>query len=407
MEAIQLARFNATWSWCQGERAFYRHWKTANSLPEQIADLSELDSFPQLTKTDIRENEDLIFAESSRGSTYTTGGSTAEPTLFPRDPAERAEQYADNYVGRAWWGIGPTDRRVLVWGHSHLYGTGLRSVVSRADRGVRDRLTNTLRLDGYRISEADARDHLDAILRFKPTNVVGYSSALHRIALAASVRDRAELASLRLRGVVATAETLTANEAETISSVFGCPVIIEYGAAEAGVLAVSRETTWNIEVLWNSHILRQPDERGAVISTLKARRFPLINFSLGDEVLPAAVSESGSIFALTRINGRINESVSLRQITGGTRAVSALQITHILKGHDATRAVQFSQARDNAAVVHIELRSDGNLRDVTDHLLRTISAEYPDLDTSAITVRQEQNQQYTLAGKHRVMRLEG
>lgn len=404
VEQRQLSAFNEQWAHVTHTNAFYRYWKQQHRLPDRLGSLKDLSLFPHLTKSIIQEHLDLVFAEGSLRKVYTTGGTTATPTVFPRGGFESSGRWADNYVGRLWWGIQPTDRRVLVWGHSHLYGTGPTRIARLVDRRARDAFMKTTRLDGYRIDITSSREYLHKILRIRPTHIVGYSTALVRLTQAADEVTSAALQHLNLKGLVATSETVDDHDLNRLSSVFGCPVIIEYGASELGVIAVSRGTSHNVRTLWRSHLLSNDAAHGVVVSTLRKQLFPLIQYRLGDQVVVSEETSNGSILAVHRISGRTLDILRIGSSNGAPAEISAFQLTHMIKGHPDVRNVQFSQLDADRIGVHVQLGRDGALVDVADFLRRQVIRDYPMLRTDLVEVIDEPEQLHSRSGKHLVVR---
>ncbi|MDX2377639.1 hypothetical protein M4I32_12590 [Microbacterium sp. LRZ72] len=399
----QLRRFNAEWQRCTVELAFYREWKHEHGLPDRIGDLGELEHFPVLRKADLRERSDLVFHEARLGNYYETGGSTAEPTRFPRGGRDSAILFADNYVGRSWWGLLPYERSVLVWGHSHLYGSGMRRGVRGLQRAMRDRVGRTLRLDGYQHSSTALAAQLDRLIAYRPRYVVGYSSGMSRLARAADETQLASLRGLRLKAVVVTSDTLDRVDEEAVRRAFHCPVVIEYGAAEAGVIAISRYETREIRVLWNSHLVTLSPSNELRVTTLWPRQFPLINYALEDVVIAKSVTAAGSVLALNEIRGRAADQLRIRG-RNANLTIGALQLVHMVKGYKPVESVQFSQETNSSIRVHVKLSESRWLRHVEELLKSQLRNEYPDIDLRSIEVVDAPLQLSTRAGKHLVVR---
>lgn len=398
---LQLEKFNNLWTKALVKCSFYSYWAEENKLPKKIKSLKELRDFPVLTKSILREHSDLVFSGSNENEFYQTGGTTSEPTKFPAAHFEKEQRFADNYVGRLWWDIHPYERSVLVWGHSHLYGKGISRQVNRIRRATQDKIGGVLRLDGYQQSPEAAKAQLQKIIKFKPSYLVGYTSALVRIARIAEPTEI--LHAMQLKGIVCTADTLDSKDESLLSRVFGCPIIIEYGAAETGVIAVSRGETRNISVLWDSNLILNSKEAGSLLTTLTDRRFPLINYSLGDSIHPREISAEGSVLSLYSIEGRTDEIVRLRGKAGPIQ-IGVLQLTHILKGHDSVEAVQYSQEAADRVQIYLKLIDQAFLEEVRSHLLMHLREEYPLVDISSISLIYEPKMIQSRSGKHLVLR---
>ena len=134
------------------EIPFYKMWKEKYNLPEKILSIEELNNFPVLTKKEIQQNSELIFSHLKDYQTTSTGGSTGEPTKFPYIKSEMEYNYATNYLARSWWGFEPLDKVLLFWGHSHLFGNGVKGKINQYKRVMLDLLINTKRLNAYDMS---------------------------------------------------------------------------------------------------------------------------------------------------------------------------------------------------------------------------------------------------------------
>ena len=133
IERLQVAQFNAVWSYCLSDVPFYQLWAREHDLPYRIDRPSDLAAFPPLTKQVIVERSDEISGGAAVKSWVTTGGSTGEPARYPVGPHEADVTWANMYLGRGWWDIPPFDDHVMLWGHAHLLGTGLKAA-DRTDK---------------------------------------------------------------------------------------------------------------------------------------------------------------------------------------------------------------------------------------------------------------------------------
>jgi phenylacetate-coenzyme A ligase PaaK-like adenylate-forming protein len=76
------------------------------------------------------ETKKLIFNHLKEYNTISTGGSSGEPTAFPTNKDESNFLYSNIYIGRSWWNIKPLDPTLLYWGHSHLFGSGIKGKIN-------------------------------------------------------------------------------------------------------------------------------------------------------------------------------------------------------------------------------------------------------------------------------------
>ncbi|MEH0936273.1 hypothetical protein [Micromonospora psammae] len=398
IEQQQVRRFNEVWAYCLAEVPFYRSWRREHGLPERIDRPGALREFPPLTKEVLIARAGEIFQDGRITDAYTTGGSTGQPTRYPRGPGEGDERWVNAYLGRHWSGIRPTDPNVLLWGHSHLFGSGLRGRLAQAKRRLADRLINVTRLNAYDLSEPSLHAHYLALRERNPVSLAGYTSAVFKLARYIE-RNRLTLGEKSaLRAVVMCAETASDADIELIEQVFKAPAVIEYGSAETGVLAMSRRGTRDIRMLWDSYICLVSDDGDLGVTTLDRRLFPLVNYAIGDRVEPSDVRD-GNALAFRAVLGRQQDIVRVGS-SQGILDLSAILPVHILKSYPGIIGVQFRQERPDALRIHVEADRPLDLPDVTAFFVRELSKDHPALDPRTVTFTQVAEASRTRAGKH-------
>ena len=397
-ERFQLQRFNAMWSASRRNVPFYRAWAEEHDLPPRIETLEELRSFPVLTKQIIQERSHEIFMDQHGEkipTAYSTGGTTGTPTRFPRGPGESINSYANAYVGRSWWGVRPFDSYVHVWGHSHLFGN---TRTAKLKRRAQDLVANAERVNAYDMSSEAVASHAQAILNRNPTSVVGYTSAVFKIAR--HIEDHAMDTSglTNLRSIIVTAETVTPADVTLIERVFGAPVVIEYGAAETGVLAYSRHHSWPLHVFWRSFIISIENDSSLQITTLDERIFPLVNYAIGDTAEGEDV-EQGNTLSLKRVTGRTKDSVTLSSTDGALLTFSAILPVHILKTIPGVSSVQYRQERPDLLRIYLTASSRLDITSVAKTFAEHLKKECPNFDPQSAVFEQVPHAILTRAGK--------
>ena len=305
----QIDKFNTIWSKSISEIPFYKMWKDKHNLPSSITNLDELRQFPVLTKRDIQENQELIFNNLSKYTIVSTGGSTGEPTKFPASKEESDFSYANHYLGRGWWGIKPLDKILLFWGHSHLFGGGIKGQINQYKRVVSDWLINTKRLNAYDMSVDTLGRYYQELKKSNPSMILGYTSAIYKISKYIDENNLDTGNKSNLRGVVVTSETVTDYDIELIEKVFKVPCVLEYGMAETGVIAYSKEKSKNIKLFWDTFIGIKDDNNILNITTINDRIFPLINYRTDDMV---ETEDECSILTISKILGRKNDFIKIK-----------------------------------------------------------------------------------------------
>ncbi|WP_341720194.1 hypothetical protein QQG74_10995 [Micromonospora sp. FIMYZ51] len=398
IERHQVQRFNETWAYCLAKLPFYRSWRQEHGLPERIERPHQLADFPPLTKEVLIARTDEIFEGGRITRYYTTGGSTGQPTRYPRGPGETTDRWVDAYLGRHWAGIRPTDPSVLLWGHSHLFGSGWRGQVAQVRRNLADRLMNITRQNAYDLTESALTGHYEAVRRTDPVSLAGYASAVAKLARFVERNDLDLGDQRRLRAVVMCAETAYDADIEAIERVFRAPAVIEYGSAETGVLAMSYQRAHVIRVFWDSFLCLVSDERELLVTTLARRLFPLVNYAIGDRVEPSDAVR-GNALSFRAVLGRRQDVVRVAAASG-VLDLSAILPVHILKSYPGIIGVQFQQLRRDELRILVEADRDLDLDEVTSYFVRELRKDHPDLDHRSVTFQQVAEAVKTRAGKH-------
>jgi phenylacetate-CoA ligase len=346
--AWQLARVNALWSQATRRIPHYIALKEAAGLPEEFGSLDEfVRVVPPLEKADLQvAGAPCSFQMKPPDRYRATGGSTGAPVQIPAWNVEFRETRADPWLGRSWYGVQPRDRLFLYWGHSHLLGSGWRGQINGLLRFAKDTVLGYVRYSAYDLSDAAVRKAADALLIARPVYMIGYSYALDRLARLNEDRTDA-LQALHLKTVIATGESPPfADSIETIERVFGCPVALEYGAVETGVLAHSAPGA-HMRALWRSHLLETGASEGGgelFVTTLTARCTPLFRYRIGDVVDMTGAKRQGgiSLMEFRGITGRSN--LPLRLPSG--RTLHSEVVSHLVRDIPGVAGYQFVCGQD-------------------------------------------------------------
>jgi phenylacetate-coenzyme A ligase PaaK-like adenylate-forming protein len=269
-------------------------------------------------------------------------------------PAWKREYRAlrpDLWIARGWYGIEPRDRLFLFWGHGHLLGSGWRGWINGKVRRVRDALQNYVRHSCYDLGDEALDLAGRRLIESQPRYVIGYGYSLDRLARAnASRRDA--FRRLRLKAVIGAAEAFPfADTGDVLKEVFGCPVGMEYGAVETGLVAHTTPQG-GYRVLWRNFLLEcqgADDVQEAFITSLYERCTPLFRYQIGDSVVAGAWREmagDGSLVRFDRVLGRSNQPVRLPS----QRTLHSETVSHIVRDQSAVRGYQFVCRADHVAL---------------------------------------------------------
>ncbi len=292
--------------------------------------LADLAGLPTMDKRDARENaEQLVWRDVPGGVfRYTTGGSSGEPLIFHFGRARQAADAAGRLRARRWWGVEPGEREVYLW--------GAPVELSKTDRvkTLRDRLVNQLLLNAFEMSAARMDAYMAAIRSWNPRAVYGYASSLALLAAHADARGRT-LRTPALRVVSTTGEPLFPHQRELIERVFGVPVSVEYGARDAGLMALESPEGVLLQSS-ETHIVEVLDEAGrpaeegeAVITSLVSEAQPFIRYRTGDVVRRTGRADPGGrgLEVIDAVIGRQTDFI----VAADGRIMHALAVIYVLR----------------------------------------------------------------------------
>lgn len=292
--------------------------------------LSDLSRLPTMNKRDAREHVEQLVWRAVPGGVfkYTTGGSSGEPLIFYFGRTRQAADAAGRLRARRWWGVEPGDREVYVW--------GAPVELSKTDRikTLRDRLVNQLLLNAFEMSPARMDDYLVAIQRWNPKAIYGYASSLALLAAHAEAASK-RLAMPALRVVSATGEPLFPHQRELIERVFGVRVSVEYGARDAGLMAL-QSPDGSLLQMSETHLIEVLDESGrpaeegeAVITSLVSEAQPFIRYRTGDIVRRSGKNDPGGrgLQVLDAVVGRQTDFI----VAADGRIMHALAVIYVLR----------------------------------------------------------------------------
>lgn len=394
----QLNKFNRMWKKAHTQIPFYTMWKHTHNLPDSIKSIKELNNFPTLTKEDIQINQDLIFNHLKDYKTISTGGSTGEPTNFPISICEQEEIYASTYLARSWWGINPFDDMLIFWGHSHLFGSGMKGKINQLKRVASDWLINIKRLNAYDMSVDTLEIYYKEVRKANPKSILGYTSSIYRLAKYIDENQLDIGNKSNLQGVIVTSETVTEADIDLIEKVFKVPCISEYGMAETGVISYSKNITNNIVILWDLFIATQSENNALNITTLYDKKFPLINYNTDDRV-DILEQYQNSILKLNSIDGRVQDILSVQTVSDKALSLSGILMVHILKSYPNIYEISFRQLLDNKIEINIVSDRILDLDAVKRYFIGTIKKDHPNLNEEFLVIQQSKYIKKTIAGK--------
>jgi len=402
IRAWQLDQFNEQWEAVRRDVPYFSRLASERPLPEQFDSWAQFRAeLPVIDRETVQQHRRaLTSTRHSPDFERVTGGSTAEPVHLPAWSSERQYEQRDFWYARGWYDVTPADRLFLLWGHSHIFGEGLRGWWNKVKRRAKDHVLGYHRADAYDLSDDALRQAGRELVQTQPDYVLGYSSALDK--LAQVNEDRAEdFRRLDLKAVIATAESFPRpDSAELIGNVFGAPVAMEYGAVETGPMAY-QAPDGDFRVFWRHYKIEgeQTDLLDGAyeiyVTSLYPRCFPLVRYRIGDMV-PVDPNAEDFDQTLPSIIGRCNDYITLPN--GGR--VHSVALIHAVQEVDGIQALQIHQKDEREIAVYYESETGRPLGDQNLNAMREgLSRLDPALEDVEIQVVSSLEQ--TPAGKRK------
>lgn len=385
ISSFQIEAFNKTWQQAC-TIPFYSWFAKENALPSRVSSLDQLSEWPLLTKKILRDNQDLVDATEGITGHYFTSGSTGARFGFPHGPSEFAARYSDLWSYRIGHGLRPFDPFILV--SNTISGASVsrrRQLRTRTDRVVRDVLGNSWKTNGFIGKPEEADGAIKAIKTLRPKYLAGYTSAITMVA------RRAKQLGLHfpyLTHVIPTSESISDHDLKIIREGLSVTVVIEYGSVETGALAgtITQADGWPLKTTWWSNLMRTEDRSSAAVTTLTNRAFPLINYDMGDSVIPRTLAPGSSIIEIDSVLGRVTDYVDLARGDGTTDRVSAMELSCLIRDNPFVRSTQISIADDGEIDLLVVISHPDRLM-VASALQQAIVRNRPEADVNRIRLR--------------------
>ena len=400
LERERLAALQRMLRFSSDHVPFYRDFMAKEGIaPEDICDISDLDVFPIVTKTMIRDNYgaflpdvDVDYVEGS------TGGTTGTPLKYRMSKD-------DYFLGRAllWRGWGYAgyelgDRMVYLGGGSIVSSTS--KPLRRKAEGF---FLNIYGLSSYEMSESNMAQYVEQIRQLRPRFIRGYASSLFELARYMNNNRMSNV--YKPKAVFSTADMLTPERREVIERAFGTEIYDQYGLNDGGVSAFECEMHQGFHIDMERSILQvvdedgkgvEPGEMGRIIaSTLHNSAMPLIRYETGDMgTLSREVCPCGNPYPLlSKLNGRIDDFI----ITPDNKRVHAGFVRVIIKNIDWVREFQTIQTKKDWLVINIV--PEGNINFETD--IRKIKAQLTEkLTNMQVEIRLCDQLEKSVSNKH-------
>jgi phenylacetate-CoA ligase len=279
MIEYQLYHLKRLLRYAKNKSPFY-----SNSLKEyNLSDLnrlSQLDTLPELNKTDLSENSSSI---KTRGkglfvSEKTTGGSTGQAVTLLKNSDALARERAATWRAYKWAGVSIGEPQARFWGVPLNHNR-------RILHNVIDFISNRKRLSAFNINKNSLLTYLDILRKFNPSYLYGYVSFIDTFCN--FIKSMHTELPKSVKTIITTSEVLTDSIRRNIENITGLKVFNEYGCGEVGSIAHECEYG-NMHIMADNLIveidsIEKNNGCGEILVTdLFNYATPIIRYRLGD-----------------------------------------------------------------------------------------------------------------------------
>jgi phenylacetate-CoA ligase len=335
---------------------YYRNLINHKELSEATA-LSDINKFPILTKSIIRNQGKHLISEQLHGKTQwnTSGGSTGEPVRLLQDINMMQKGRAIELLYMRWAGHKMGEPHVLIWGVPEDTFNENISLHERIFRIIH----NETYLNCYKITDEMLSKWIQFINKKRPTLIETYVDAIYELS---RLIIKKKLPINSPRAIITSAGVLMPHMKEVITKAFDCPVINRYGSREVGAIACScmtsnelhvNEYACYVEIVDDDGNSREDGKEGDILVTLLTNyAMPLIRYKIQDKGVWALGSCTcgRNTKRLANVSGRQSDYLLASdgsKINGTALTTLLYPVSHIIKRY------QYRQVKKNKVVLHV------------------------------------------------------
>jgi phenylacetate-CoA ligase len=259
-----------------------------NLVLNDIKSLNDIHKLPIVSKDDIRDaNLKIRKPFNFLKIKAHTSGTTGSPLILHRDINSILNENAFVWWYRKRVGLNPKDRKVSV-----------RGDLNRENLFYEDKVSNTLFISSFSLSEKNMKRIIDLIESYNPLAILGYPSSLDILSSWLLESNR----KLYIPLAFTSSETLLDNQKNKIISMFNTKIYDWYGNAERSI-ALYSENGLYLEPPLYSH--NEYNSENVITTSFLNNYFPLIRYQVDDKIV---LNNSNEI---ETIEGRIEDYILL------------------------------------------------------------------------------------------------
>ncbi|ENQ4672731.1 exopolysaccharide biosynthesis protein VpsH [Vibrio cholerae] len=352
----------------------------------------KLEAFPYLDKSVLRRDHKQFISQNKPSVVVkgTTSGTTGTPLTILQDRHSVIREQA--FVARqlAWAGYRKGDKRAWIRGDMVVPLSQKQGPFWRYSW-----FEQMIVLSSFHLTPKTMSSYLQAMVDFGVEVIQAYPSSI--ATLARYLEANQSYYPAKLKSIITSSESLSAEDRQVIETRFGCKVFDWYGLFER-VAAIGQCEHGRYHLLSDySHVelLAAGDGRYELVGTnFNNQYFPLIRYKTGDHV---HLSENeacpcGRVFpVIERIEGRIGDYLVgedgqkvhiLNHIPKGIAGIMACQFVQSKRGHIVVKVVadaeQFNQEQQKQLISNTQARLGSSLNvtiDIVSALERTANGK--------------------------------
>ena len=337
---------------CYKNVPYYRRVMDETHIgPGDVACAEDLELLPVLTKDLMRRYAKELLADniSEMEVSWTkTGGTTGEPLRVCKE--KECSAWAAMCYERAlgWAGKTVDEPRILLFGGS--LGVEQTPIITRIGNALR----GDLFIPAFELRADNAAVYFHRIRRSRCRFIVGYPSALYRLAILSKELG----AKIRFEAALPTAELLLPEWEDAIRDTFECAVLPFYGCGEVNGLGFSTpksdgylipEEHALIEVMQRDGEAKLYGEGRFLITDLDNYAMPIIRYANGDAGTVSCPRGDFPFSRIDRLDGRYNSLL----MTDSGDLISGVIGTHIFRLTTSVKSYRIIQEEPLRVVIKL------------------------------------------------------
>ena len=298
IKKIQWNRLKNLLNYNYNNNEFYKeYFESVNLVPDDIKTPSDMLKLPITEKKDYINNFDKIISRNVTKDDYvvaTTSGSTGEPFLHYMDLKKESMNTLMAFIlNMESIGIKPFEKnnelKILFRPINEIADFKKKPKTKWSSRIIYSFFPEDFRIRGYTITKENTPYLLDLIKDNKIEGIYGIASSILNLAQFIDNKD-----ILKMKYIITMGEELLDYQRQYISTIFNCPVFMDYGSSECMRMGFECKNQNGFHMdIYNYYFEFLKDEQtfgitkryDLVVTNLNNYVFPFIRYKTSDAVI--------------------------------------------------------------------------------------------------------------------------